>query len=338
MKKILGLFVIGILSASAANATLFEDDFNSYVQGSRVDGQGGWTNIYGDVNKTMAVDSADPGWGVLADGFVMRNFFLTFGSSEWVRNPNLQPIVPDSTIRMEFDVFVRDSGASAAISVGDGSETYTYAGLWNDRFILRRHGGPTFTAAVVDGGATNEVVANVGDVYRIQTDWDFQVNRATLSYKNLSNSDANWTECLFYPNDTLFSNLWIGAIDEVAMTNVMMRSYRAANRVQTEIDNMVVAYVFSGEAASIISASSAGSDVVELVVDVPDLPQFYRPKTTADLVSPAWTNVAHSIDGLPGTFVETNLAYSATDGTNAIIYVKADDAQGFFNVVGEDAY
>lgn len=233
MKKIWAVLVIGMLSASAATASLFQEDFNSLSAGS-IFGQNGWSNVGG--SSSMQIGGA-VGWDSLGDGNVAKNWATS--GSQWIHNSNLATIAADSTITMEYDVYLRDASAAASdavISVGDGTAVYTYAGLWGGKFILRRNGGPTLTA--VDAGGV-DIVANAQDVYRIKTVWDFQINRADLAYKNLSNGDTAWTQLYFDAAQTS-DNLWLGDIDESTLTHVMMRSYGSSTAIQTEIDNISV--------------------------------------------------------------------------------------------------
>lgn len=236
MKKTLAVLLVGMLPVSMAMASLFSEDFNSLSAGS-IYGQNGWVNIGG--SSSMQIGGA-VGWDGLGDGNVVKNWATS--GSEWIKNPNLGAIAVDSSITMEYDVYLRDASAAnsdAVISVGDGTAVYTYAGLWGGKFILRRNGGPTLIA--VDGSG-NDIVANAQDVYRIKTVWDFQTNRANLAYKNLSNGDTTWTELTSFENGgaPAGSDLWIGSIDESTLTHVMMRSYASAAGIQTEIDNISV--------------------------------------------------------------------------------------------------
>ncbi len=83
--------------------------------------------------------------------------------------------------------------------------------------------------------------------------------------------------------------------------------------------------------ATIVGLSVFSPNVMRMVVDAPDLATNYYPQTVEDLVVGTWTNVAHSING-SGPFVVTNLSYSVADGTNDVIYVRADSAAGFFGI------
>ena len=83
--------------------------------------------------------------------------------------------------------------------------------------------------------------------------------------------------------------------------------------------------------ATIVGWSAVSNNVMKMVVDAPDAAENYYPKTAIDLGAGTWTNVAHSIDGFD-PFVVTNLAYSAAEGTNEVIYVQANDTKGFFGI------
>ncbi len=93
-------------------------------------------------------------------------------------------------------------------------------------------------------------------------------------------------------------------------------------------------YAIYGEPkpANIVNFSMVSNNVMKMVFYTYAFStNHYYPLATTDLMMPSWTNVPHSKDGAD-PFVVTNLAYSTSDGTNSIIYVKADDAQGFFGI------
>lgn len=83
--------------------------------------------------------------------------------------------------------------------------------------------------------------------------------------------------------------------------------------------------------ATIIALTSVSGNVVKMVVDAPDAPESYYPLANVDLVNGGWSMVAHSDDGV-NPFVVTNLSYSTVEGTNEVIYLKAEDAAKFFGV------
>ena len=83
--------------------------------------------------------------------------------------------------------------------------------------------------------------------------------------------------------------------------------------------------------ATIVSLSVFSTNVMRMVVDAPDAAINYYPKTVEDLVVGTWTNAAHSINGSE-PFVVTNLSYSTAEGTNEVIYVRADGATAFFGI------
>ena len=92
----------------------------------------------------------------------------------------------------------------------------------------------------------------------------------------------------------------------------------------------------ANDPASIVDWSSISGNVMEMVVYVPGTLSNYHPETAGDLTSGTWINVPHSIDG-SNPFVQTNFDYSAvaSNGTDRVIYVKAEDGEGFFKVIGE---
>ena len=93
-------------------------------------------------------------------------------------------------------------------------------------------------------------------------------------------------------------------------------------------------YAIYGEPkpANIVSFSMVSNNVMKMVFYTYAFStNNYYPLATADLVVPSWTNVPHSKDG-SAPFILTNLTYSTAEGTNDVIYVQADDAQGFFGI------
>jgi len=86
--------------------------------------------------------------------------------------------------------------------------------------------------------------------------------------------------------------------------------------------------------ATIISFASVSSNVVRMVVDTPNALVRYSPQSKSDLVIGAWVDVAHSDNALTG-FALTNLSHSSSEGTNAVIYVQANDPAEFFKIIGE---
>ena len=83
---------------------------------------------------------------------------------------------------------------------------------------------------------------------------------------------------------------------------------------------------------SIVEVSIVSADLMKMIVRTSLVAtNDYYPMTTPDLAPSSWVEVPHSKDG-SDPFIVTNLAYSTTDGTNDIIYVKVGDAQGFFGI------
>jgi hypothetical protein len=85
--------------------------------------------------------------------------------------------------------------------------------------------------------------------------------------------------------------------------------------------------------AYITGWSPVSGDIVKMTVYIPGETGSYRPESATNLMSGSWSVVPHSIDGNE-PFVATNMDYSAaaSNGTDRVIYLKADGSQGFFNV------
>ncbi len=86
----------------------------------------------------------------------------------------------------------------------------------------------------------------------------------------------------------------------------------------------------SGE---ILGIEPFSSSVMKLVVSS-TYPSFCYPKSTASLTIPVWEGIPHSTNGVDG-FVATNLDYSATSGTNRVIYIEADQDEKFIKIGAE---
>ncbi len=74
-------------------------------------------------------------------------------------------------------------------------------------------------------------------------------------------------------------------------------------------------------------------DVLKLVVDFPNamvLPESFHPIKSTSLTIPSWVPVQHSTNGVDWTFA--NLDYSATEGSNRVIYLQATDDTAFFGL------
>ncbi len=82
---------------------------------------------------------------------------------------------------------------------------------------------------------------------------------------------------------------------------------------------------------NIISLKPFSSQVMKLVIHTTD-PSVSYLKTKTDLLG-TWANVGHSMDG-SAPFIETNLSYSTTSGTNVEIYVETTNAPAQFFGVG----
>ncbi|MEN8254824.1 MAG: hypothetical protein ABFR33_05070 [Verrucomicrobiota bacterium] len=91
---------------------------------------------------------------------------------------------------------------------------------------------------------------------------------------------------------------------------------------------------FSPVEAATIWGISPISGSVKMVVDAPDVLSRYWPEGRSDLSMGSWGTVAHS-DNADGSFTETNLSYSATEGTHVAIYLQIDATNKFFRIQGE---
>jgi len=87
--------------------------------------------------------------------------------------------------------------------------------------------------------------------------------------------------------------------------------------------------------AIIVDWVPVSAGVMKMVVAVPGDLAFYHPESSPTLTPGAWSVVAHSSDGTPGSFAVTNLDYSSSSNGDTVIYVETEGSTGFFNVIGE---
>ena len=86
----------------------------------------------------------------------------------------------------------------------------------------------------------------------------------------------------------------------------------------------------SGE-SSIISIGPAGANSLKLNIFADGSLEDFRLVGTTNLTEDSWSYVAHS-DTVDSGFAISNLSYSASEGTNAVIYVDASAAAGFYGI------
>ncbi len=83
----------------------------------------------------------------------------------------------------------------------------------------------------------------------------------------------------------------------------------------------------------VIGVEAVSANLFKLVIDMNQSSELgkYSPVIRDTLPGGSWAGVAHSDDGI-NSFVETNLTYSTTDGSNCVIYVQSTDSVGFFGL------
>lgn len=82
--------------------------------------------------------------------------------------------------------------------------------------------------------------------------------------------------------------------------------------------------------SEILGFSSVSSNVFKMVFNSSAASETFL-LASDDLVSGAWTNIAHSVDG-NNPFVVTNLGYSGVQESNRVIYIKSDQEMKFFGL------
>lgn len=83
--------------------------------------------------------------------------------------------------------------------------------------------------------------------------------------------------------------------------------------------------------SEIISIEPAGANSLKLVISASSGLENYRPVKSTNLTSGVWSYVAHS-DTAGSGFVMSNLSYSATEGSNAVVYVQPTNFVGFYGI------
>jgi hypothetical protein len=83
----------------------------------------------------------------------------------------------------------------------------------------------------------------------------------------------------------------------------------------------------------VIGIEAVSADLFKLVIDMNESTELdgYSPVVRDALTGGSWVAVAHSDDGIH-SFVQTNLTYSTTDGSNRVIYVQSGSSKGFFGL------
>ncbi len=85
--------------------------------------------------------------------------------------------------------------------------------------------------------------------------------------------------------------------------------------------------------AEILSIEPVSASVVKLLVRA-DYPELCYPKSKTSLPVGTWDSVGHSTNGV-APFEVTNLTYSATSGSDFVIYVEATQNKKFFKIGAE---
>lgn len=127
--------------------------------------------------------------------------------------------------------------------------------------------------------------------------------------------------------------LLAGFVSNANITVTGFDSFASATVEQTTTNGVVL--VLSDTAGSTPDFSGvtpvAGGSQLKIVLGSSDSLESYSLLGCPDLVAAAWTNVPHSDDGI-NPFIITNLSYSTTEGSNAVIYVETDAAQSFYGL------
>ncbi len=171
--------------------------------------------------------------------------------------------------------------------------------------------------ATIDFNGGRVVVGGNGLAQSANATFNFAVDGGELVINDgSSEADVNW------------------AIDNGGGTWNFGEGYRT---VTATTDGVVVKSVSAPivEAATIVS-SSISNNLMRLVIDAPTGPNFYYPVAKSDLITDSeWVHIPHSDDGAPGSFMETNLEYSAVDASsNIVIFLQIDQNQNFFEIEG----
>ena len=94
--------------------------------------------------------------------------------------------------------------------------------------------------------------------------------------------------------------------------------------------------LLGGSAIRIEGATMLASDVLRLEISGASPAESYYPESTTSLVDGPWERIPHS-DDWTHDFIETNLSYSATLGTNLVIYIKqSTSGTQFIRIKGVD--
>lgn len=286
-----------------------------------------------------------------------------------VTNGVLQTTVSDGLVSAWLTLPPVNSGdvirASAVmVANGDSNADHMGMGLLQSKNHLYQRGEPwvALTRRTVDPGANMgllQVYGGLGDDY------------SSLAFLNYLKEPQGFTTNLNARNtvgfeyDTASGNLqvWLTSeggttvtqyngsvnyggvegqavpLDELNYFGFTFKSLTAQGESNPAyIDNLSIVYIpkiTSGEdpiiPAGIVGWSLESGSLMRMVIDAQSAANNYQPKSTTNLVSGIWENIAHSDNGM-NAFVVTNLDYAGTEGTNKVIFLQTDESVRFFKI------
>jgi len=328
------------LSATAASAKLVMENGAGLTIASggnlSVGGQALLGNADTSVGSTILVDG-----GQLSVGAEFA-FGVTGGASLTIANagtvnangawliPGYQPgstgaIVVDGTLNSAGPLYVGFKG-NGTLTVNGGNVNLS------SHLIVGSEAGSTGNL-VINGGVTTTIALNLGAGGGTQT---LHLNGGQLVTTGGFADGANLTvyvgsgELIFKGGQPLED------VQDMVANGAATWIFEEETSIEENPDGSITVTSIPRpptEKAVIVSLSAVSNDVMKIVVNTPSPPERYHPESSTDLSVGTWGSVPHSDDGV-NAFIITNLDYSTSDGTNAVIYVQAADVAGFFKFEG----
>ena len=183
--------------ALLAHATpILSYDFNSLSAGNLA-GQDSWVvlnSAASPVITTAPAPNSSPGVAkssVATITQVKNSSLFTAGS-----------VSASSVLTLSMDVYVAAGGATIDVFgiggplYGGGPNPSAWFGILGGYFAVRAENNGTVTTAQKSGGGSMGP-ATANNWYTLKSVWDLSAKTATLSYKNLTAGDAEFTTCYF---------------------------------------------------------------------------------------------------------------------------------------------
>lgn len=315
------LFMAASAMANAANVVPYEETFESYAAGFEMPGTNGWSAAA----SSNAVVSAS-----FSSVSALQAYSEPCGYPGGTTNHTKVLEMP-GTVTNSFSADANQTvwvdmmlQAGVLPSIDEGLLGTAHAAIY-----FNTEGHPMVYHRDVAAGTNRwteiSETIGIGDWVRATLGMDYQTDYFQIKLNgNLLTNDLAWTS-----NDGSGSpgGSWFKMPNAADRMNDLVFDGHGA-----DVDDLVVTTV-DPFAAMIKSIEHFSGDVYRLVVDWQTgnqmVPPASHPIKTSDLALGSWDAIPHSIDG-SAPWYTTNLNYTATEGSDKVIYVKATEATAFF--------